>query len=164
MHKLIAMVIATYIVLGFRTAESQTTNELLNFYIVSDIQTPGQPNLTNIQNQAGFISVKPDLVLTNLYQVRRAPELDFSSRNRPNGAPPLPKALALTLHSADVPRYTNMCAQARCRRLLVTLGEYPLYECRIGDFVAPKWWTQFTLHLPPEKIDDTERQLKQLVR
>src|ERR1041384_1779502 len=119
-------VIATF-TFGCVAGRSETTNAPLTFYIVSEQKIEGgkfidAPNLPKV----GYISAKPDLVVTTLldvYREKRATSAIVDGKVVPSQPPP---GLAVALRPDDAKRFTALTEKSLGRRLLVALGGRPL--------------------------------------
>ncbi len=152
MRNLIPVLIATCILLAVSKAESQGTNQPLKFYLVTDLQGPGKLFVENLpaEPKTGFISSNPDLVLTNIAEVRLVPSL--------HEAPPVaPRFLHIILRSEDVPAFTALSTRAAGRVLLIKLGNETLAAPRTSNS-APKV-DKIVLHIAPP---DQKRILNEL--
>jgi len=132
MRNLILILVASCILLGARTGESQGTNVPLKFYIVTNLKEPGKLFVENLpaEPKSGFISLKPDLTLTNISEVRPIPGLLEAPRD-------LPRTLHIMLRSEDVPDFTALSTRAAGRVLLIKLGNETLAAPRTSNS-APK--------------------------
>ena len=102
---------------GSSSAQSETTNTALRFFVVSQGKVEGgrfidTPELANV----GYIAAKPDLVVTILQDVS-------VSSNIPPDSPP---ALSVTLQPEDARRFANLTKKSIGKRLLLMLGDKPL--------------------------------------
>ena len=132
MRNLVLTLAASSILVGARAAESQGTNEPLKFYIVTDLQEPGRVFVENLPAipKTGFISLKPDLVLTNIAEVRPIPGILEAPKD-------FPRTLHIMLRSEDVPAFTALSTRAAGRVLLIKLGNETLSAPRTSNS-APK--------------------------
>ncbi len=113
-------------------AGPETTNTSLSFYVVSEgkieggtfIDTPDLPN-------TGYISAKPDLVITNLEDVYRQKIEDNAIIVDKDGnqtvVPSHPSfGLVVKLRAEDAKQFGALTERSIGRRLLVALGDKPL--------------------------------------
>ncbi len=107
---------------GGWSAQSETTNTALRFFVVSQEKVEGgrfidTPELPNV----GYIAAKLDLVVTTLQDV------SVSSKNPPDSPP----ALSVTLQPEDARRFANLTKKSIGKRLLLMLGDKPLTAPRV---------------------------------
>jgi len=157
MRNLILTLVASCILLGARTAESQGTNQLLKFYIVTDLQEPGKVFVENLpaEPKTGFISFKPDLVLTNISEVRPIPGLLEAPSD-------FPRNLQIMLRSEDVPGFTALSTRTAGRVLLIKLGNETLAAPRTSNS-APKV-ERIVLPVARPELDRILHELQSLVQ
>jgi hypothetical protein len=159
MRNIIPTLIASCILFGGRTAESQGTNQPLMFYIVTDLQEPGKLLVENLpaEPKTGFISSKPDLVLTNINKV--IPEPGAFEAPRVHGSP---IGLTIMVCPEDVSRFTELCTRAGGRVLLIKMGGETLQAPRTSNS-APRV-DRFSLTFPSQEFDRRLDEIKRLVK
>jgi preprotein translocase subunit SecD len=124
--------ISVALLCGCGASHSESTNTALKFYIVSQEKTDGArfidtPELPKV----GYISVRPDLVVTNVKDVFPEKSADYAIMRDTNGmrtvvpSHPAP-ALSVKLQPEDGKLFASLTRQAVGKRVLVMLDEKPL--------------------------------------
>lgn len=160
--------ISVALLCGCGASHSESTNTALKFYIVSQDKTDGArfidtPELPKV----GYISVRPDLVVTNVKDVFRQKSADYAIMGDTNGmhtvvpSHPAP-ALSVTLQPEDGKLFASLTEKAIGKRLLVMLDEKPLTAPKV---MAPIESGGFLIEFRDESnLKKTEDALKKLIR
>jgi hypothetical protein len=121
------------------------------------VQEPGKHFVENLpaEPKTGFISSKPDLVLTNIAEVRPIPGLLEAPRD-------FPRIVHILLRSEDVPAFTALSTRAAGRVLLINLGNETLAAPRTSNS-GPKV-DRIVLHVAPPELDRILNELQPLVQ
>lgn len=163
-----ALLMVAIFLIGCVPPNSEPANENLAFYIVSEekiasgkfIDTPDFPRV-------GYISAKPDLIITNLLEVFPEKAADYAIMGDTNGqhtVVPVHQVIALTVtfRPDDAKLFTALTEKSLNKRLLIMLDDKPLSAPKVvvpiegGGFVIG-FFDQATLN-------KTEDGLKRLIR
>ena len=160
--------ISVALLCGCGASPSESTNAALKFYIVSEEETDGgrfidTPELPKV----GYISVRPDLVVTNIKDVFPQKSAGSAIMGDTNGMHTVvpshpPSALSVTLRAEDGVRFASLTEKAIGKRLLVMLDEKPLTAPKV---MAPIESGGFLIEFRDENdLKKTEDALKKLIR
>jgi hypothetical protein len=111
------------------SSHAATNNAALNFFVVSDREVAGGRFIDSAKfEKLGYISGKPDLVITNLLELYHTKSVDHAimvDAKGGNTVAPLPSspALGVRLHAADGDTIEHLTTAALGKRLVVMLGD-----------------------------------------
>ncbi|HYG35659.1 MAG TPA: hypothetical protein VEC99_12785 [Clostridia bacterium] len=138
MRNLICICLAVLSLFACSPKPSQAPNTALNFYIVSSQKMPRARFFDTTRfPQLGWIANKPDLVITNLRSVsvhNVAPVSTLDITNTAGDAVTnIPKSgLAINFNASYREAFEALTKRAAGKRLLVMLGDRPLFAPQIG--------------------------------
>jgi hypothetical protein len=167
-RKLISFFIAAAMAIGCWSAKSESTNESLTFFIVSEQKVDGGRfvNTTNFPH-VGYIAAKPDMTVTNLANVFRSKGAEHSvvsdGKGKHTVIPKKPRlTLTVKLTAEDAKRFTALTESALGQKLLIMFSEAPLYAPRV---MAPIQTPYFAIDFASDaELERIEKTLKKLVR
>jgi hypothetical protein len=155
------------VVSGCWSAQCESTNESLTFFIVSEQKINGGRFIdsTNFP-KLGYVAAKPDLMVTNLADVFPAKVADSAIMVDGKGKPTIvpthpPPSLTVKLTPPDAKRFTELTERALDKQLLIMLGDKPLTAPKV---LSPIETSEFLIEFTGQaELQRTEKILKRLV-
>jgi hypothetical protein len=155
-------------VIGCWSAQCESTNDSLTFFIVNDQKIEGGRFIdsTNFP-KLGYVAAKPDLTVTNLADVFRAKIANFGIEGDGKGKQTIipmhpPPTLTIKLRPEDAKRFTALTEKALDKRLLIMLGNKPLTAPKV---FMPIQSPAFGVNVANQaELEQLEKTLKKLVR